>query len=163
MENRNFTILLLVEQTPEKAFQAISNVRGWWSGLYSEEIEGSTENLNSEFTFRAGPGVHYSKQKLVEVIPNKKIVWLVTDSELNFLKKKDEWTGTKIIFEISKNRNKTQVVFTHEGLAPGIECFDACSTAWNLYLQNRLLKLITGDGQPKKEKNRKASRDTLKL
>ena len=152
MKIQDFKVSLLVDQTPEKAFQAISNVRGWWSGLYSEEIEGSTENLNSEFTFRAGPGVHYSKQRLVEVIPNKKIVWLVTDSELNFLKKKHEWTGTKIIFEISKKGNKTEVVFTHEGLSPRIECFDACSNAWSQYIQQSLFNLVsTGKGRPERK------------
>ncbi len=143
MENPNFSVSLLVDQTPQETFRAITNVREWWSGYYSEQIEGPTGNLHNEFTFRAGDGVHYSKQKIVEITPNKKIAWLVTDSKLNFPKKKDEWTGTKIIFEISKKGNKTRVVFTHEGLVPGIECFDACSGAWNLYLQNRLLKLIT--------------------
>src|SRR6185295_16136388 len=106
MQNRNFTVSLVVDQSPEIVFRAITNVRKWWSGYYSEEITGGTENLNDEFTFRAGDGVHYSKQKLVEIIPNKKIVWHVTESKLNFLRKKDEWTGTKIIFEIFKKGNK---------------------------------------------------------
>jgi uncharacterized protein YndB with AHSA1/START domain len=142
MSNQNFSVTLIVDQTPEEVFNAVSNVRKWWSGYYAEEIVGSTEKLNDVFSFRAGGGAHYSKQKLVEVIPNKKIVWLVTDSELSFLEKKDEWIGTKIIFEISKKGSKTQLVFTHEGLVPGVECYDACSPAWSQYLQNKLLPLI---------------------
>jgi len=154
MQNRNFTVSLVVDQSPEIVFRAITNLRKWWSGYYSEEITGGTENLNDEFTFRAGDGVHYSKQKLVEIIPNKKMVWLVTESRLNFLKKKDEWTDTKIIFEISKKGNKTQILFTHEGLVPEIECFDDCSNAWSLYLQKSLLNLINaGQGQQAKKVN----------
>jgi hypothetical protein len=143
MKNKNFTSILVVDQTPEEVFNAVRNVRSWWSGYYSEEIKGDTEKLNDEFSFHAGPDVHYSKQKLVEVIPNKKIVWLITDSELSFLEKKDEWTGTKVIFDITPKGNKTQLVFTHDGLIPGIECYNACAPAWSQYLQNKLLPLIT--------------------
>ncbi|MFC0775802.1 SRPBCC family protein [Terrimonas alba] len=151
MNNNNFSTTLVLEQTPEEVFHAINNVRGWWSGLYSEEITGNTEKLNDEFSFRAGGGAHYSKQKLIEVIPGKKVVWLVTDSELTFLEKKNEWTGTKIIFEISKKDGKTQVIFTHEGLVPEIECYDACSHAWSMYVQEKLLPLITtGKNHPGK-------------
>ena len=142
MSNQNFNVTLLVDQTPEEVFNAVTNVRKWWSGYYSEEIEGSTEKFNDEFSFRAGGGAHFSKQKLVEVIPNKKIVWLVTDSELSFVENKNEWIGTKIIFEISKKESKTQLTFTHEGLVPEFECYDSCSPAWTQYLQNKLLPLI---------------------
>lgn len=149
MNSQNFTTTLLVGQSPKIVFNAVNNVRGWWSGLYSEEIKGNTEKLNDEFTFRAGGGAHYSKQKLTEVIPDKKVVWLITDSELTFLKRKNEWTGTKVIFEISKKDSKTQLRFTHEGLVREYECFDACSNAWSQYIQQCLLSLITtGNGQP---------------
>ena len=70
------------------------------------------------------------------------MVWLITESKLNFLEKKDEWTGTKVIFTISKKGGKTQLTFTHEGLTPEIECYDACAPAWNQYVQNKLLPLI---------------------
>jgi len=142
MATSDFTLTLLADQSLQEVFKAVNNVRDWWSGYYDEEIEGDTEKLNDEFSFRAGGGVHYSKQKLIEVIPNKKVVWLITESELNFLEKKDEWTGSKVIFEISKAGDKTQLVFTHEGLTPEVECYDACAPAWTQYLQNKLLPLI---------------------
>lgn len=142
MQNQDFTFTCLVDQSPEEVFNAITNVRDWWSGYYSEEIKGDTEKLNDEFSFRAGGGVHYSKQKLVEVIPNKKVVWLITESELSFIEKKDEWTSTKVIFEILQKNGKTQLVFTHEGLAPEVECYESCAPTWSQYLQNKLLPLI---------------------
>jgi hypothetical protein len=138
MKNKGFSTTILVYQTPKDVFHAINNVRGWWQG----EIEGSTDKLNDEFTYRM-EGFHFSKQKLVEVIPDKKIMWLVTESKLNFLKDKSEWTGTKISFEISKQGNETQLRFTHLGLVPEIECYGGCSGAWGDLIQKSLFSLIT--------------------
>ncbi|MEO7989986.1 MAG: SRPBCC domain-containing protein [Chryseolinea sp.] len=148
MSKKDFTTTLLVDQSPEEVFKAIINVRGWWSGYYSEQFEGGTKKINDEFSFRAGEGAHYSKQKLVEVVPDKKIVWLITESKLSFLEQTDEWTGTKVIFDITKKGTKTHLTFTHQGLTPEVECYDACSPAWRQYVQNKLLSLIrTGKAQ----------------
>ncbi len=143
MKTQDFTYTLVTHQSPAKVFKVIKNVRDWWSGLYGEEIEGSTDKLNDEFTYRAGGGAHYSKQKLIALIPGKKIVWLVTESKLTFLTNESEWTGTKISFELSKQDDKTKIVFTHLGLLPEVECYDSCSPAWTQYLQQCLLPLIT--------------------
>lgn len=142
MTTSDFTLTLVTAQSPQKVFEAIQNVRSWWSGYYSEEFEGNTANLDDEFTFRAGDGAHYSRQKLVEVIPNKKITWLITEAELSFIDKKDEWTGTKVIFDILQQNGKTELVFTHEGLSPAIECYESCAPAWTQYLANKLLPMI---------------------
>jgi len=138
MATSDFTTTILVEQSPKEVFNAINNVGAWWQG----EVKGNTNKLNDEFTYQM-EDIHFSKQKLVEVVPNKKVVWLVTESKLNFIKKKNEWTGTKISFEISELNNKTQVRFTHEGLVNEIECYDACSNAWSALIQQSLFSLIT--------------------
>ena len=144
MKAQDFTITLLVDQSPEEVYDAVNNVRGWWS----ETIEGGTHRLHDQFIYRY-KDLHYSKQELTEMVPGKKIVWSVLDSSLSFLKDKNEWDGTTISFEISKNGEKTQLRFTHHGLLPDCECFDACSGGWSHYLYKSLLPLITqGKGEP---------------
>lgn len=138
MAAKDFTTTILVDQSPKEVFNAVNNVGGWWQG----EVKGSSEKLNDEFTYRM-EDIHISKQKLVEVIPNKKVVWLVTESQLNFIEEKNEWANTKIMFEISEINNKTQLRFTHVGLFPEIECYSACSNAWGELIQKSLFSLIT--------------------
>ena len=150
MKNQNYTTTFSVDKTPKEVFAAINNVRGWWTG--EPGIEGSTDKLGDEFTYRYTPH-HYSKQKITEFIPGKKIVWLVVDSSINFVKDKSEWKGTKITFEIAKKGDKTEVRFTHVGLVPDIECYGACSNAWGSYIKSSLRNLITkGKGQPNEKK-----------
>ena len=144
MKNQDYTVSITVDATAKEAFKSINNVTKWWT----ENLDGSSQKLNDEFIVNFGD-VHFSKQKLVEVVPDKKVVWLVTDSKINFVKDKQEWTNTKISFEISGYDNKTQITFTHFGLVPKIECYDDCSGAWGQYIKGSLFKLLTeGKGTP---------------
>ena len=106
-----------------------------------------------EWTYRY-KDIHYSKQKITDLIPGKKVVWHVLDSYLNFIEDKTEWNGTKITFDISKKGDQTEVRFSHMGLTPEVECYDACTNAWGGYVNNSLRNLISkGKGRPnRKEK-----------
>ena len=159
MKSQNFSTAFMVDQTPEEAFAGINNVRGWWAG--KPGIEGSTDKLGDEFTYRYNPH-HYSKQKVTELVPGKKVVWLVLDSALNFVEDKSEWKGTKITFEIAKKAVKTEVRFTHVGLVPDHECYGACSNAWGSLINGSLRSLIaTGKGHPNKKQEADGTKTSL--
>lgn len=144
MTGHSFGTSFVVDQSPEDAFAAIINVRGWWSG----RIEGTTDELEAEFTYRY-EDVHYSKQRITELVPSERVVWRVLDSYLDFTEDPNEWTGTEVIFEVTPRDGQTVVRFTHLGLVPGLECFDKCSSAWSFYLNSSLQQLITTlQGQP---------------
>lgn len=144
MKTSDFSTTILVDQTPEEVFKAINNPRGWWS----EEIEGSTNKLDDEFTYHY-KDVHICKMKLTEMIRNRKVVWHVMNNYFNFTKDKSEWKDTQILFEIAEKDGKTQLHFTHLGLVPEYECYDACRQGWTNYINHSLYNLVTtGKGQP---------------
>ncbi len=144
MSEQNYTTSFTVDQSPEEVFAAVNNVRGWWS----EDIEGSSDTLGAEFTFHS-QDVHRSTQKITELVPGTKVVWHVLDSQINFVKDKTEWTGTDIVFEITRKGDRTELRFTHVGLIPAIECYGSCSDAWGFYINHSLFALISkGTGKP---------------
>ncbi|MCL1663314.1 SRPBCC domain-containing protein [Elizabethkingia ursingii] len=144
MDNKSYTTEFSVSQTPGECFNAIKNFRGWWS----EEIEGATDKLDETFLYHY-KDVHLSKLRLSEEIPDKKLVYDVLDNQFSFTENKNEWRGTKLVFEISGDNDKTTVKFTHDGLVPEEECYDVCTDAWGNYINNSLHHLIsTGKGEP---------------
>jgi hypothetical protein len=60
-----------------------------------------------------------------------------------------EWKGIRVVFDITKKGDKTEIHFTHEGLVPDYECYSFCSDAWGTYIRGSLKSLIaTGKGSP---------------
>ena len=153
MKSQDLTFSFTVDETPDEVFAAINDVRGWWSG----EITGETDRLGGEFTYRY-QDIHRSTQRITEWVPGKRVVWRVTDSRLNFVKDKDEWTGTDVVFEISRKGGKTELKFTHVGLTPTVECYEGCSDGWGYYVNESLLPFITtGKGAPNLKEDGKAA------
>ncbi|WP_026209754.1 SRPBCC domain-containing protein [Cytophaga aurantiaca] len=144
MKNKDYSIELIVDKPIHEVFNSINTVAAWWT----DDIKGSTEKLNDVFTVQFAD-MHISTQKIIELIPDKKIVWLVTDSHLSFLKDKSEWTNTEIHFELSRSNNQTHILFTHVGLVPNIECYKDCTKGWDYYVKGSLYKFLTeGKGTP---------------
>ena len=139
IENKSFTATIKVAKPPQDVFNCIKEVSKWWS----KDFEGSSTKLNDEFIIHH-PGRHYSKQKLIEVIPDKQIVWFVTESTLHWLEKdKHEWKNTKMIFDITTKGDITELHFTHEGLVPKKECYSKCEQGWTMVIKDWLFNFIT--------------------
>ncbi|PWK79847.1 uncharacterized protein YndB with AHSA1/START domain [Mucilaginibacter oryzae] len=139
----DFRTSFTVTQTPQEVFNAVTNVRGWWW----EGLEGESKQPGDEFTYRH-KDIHYSRHRLTEVIPVKKIVWLTTDGSINFVDDKTEWTGTSMVFDIEAHNGQTTLYFTHIGLTPNLACYGACKGGWTYYLQSLHNLIITGKGHP---------------
>ena len=144
METQDFSTSFSVDETPAEVFNAVTNVRGWWS----ERIDGGTSRLNDEFTYQRWD-LHKCTMPLAEVIPNKRVVWLVLDNYFSFTHDQSEWVRNTIEFDITEKDGKTQLLFTQRGLVPAYECYNICFDAWTSYIQGSLKDLITtGKGQP---------------
>lgn len=143
MSRQSYTTAFLIDQSPEEAFAAINNVRGWWS----EDLEGRTDKLG-RFNYRY-QDVHRCTIEITELVPGRKVAWHVADNHFSFVKDKSEWKDTDIVFEISRKGDRTEVRFTHVGLVPAYECYRVCTDAWGTYINGSLRDLIsTGQGRP---------------
>jgi activator of Hsp90 ATPase-like protein len=140
----SFTTTLTVDATAQQAYAAITNVQDWWSG----EVKGDTHTLGAAFTYEY-PDLHWCRMEITQLEPGRRVEWSVLGSDLTYLRKRDEWTGTRIEFDIAERGGQTEVRFTHRGLEPDEECYDQCSSAWSLLVGGNLRKLIeTGEPQP---------------
>ena len=109
MLKTKYTVAIEVVKSPRDVFNHLIELSKWWP----EDFVGEQIKLNTEFVFKAGDG-HYSKNKVVEFVPNKKVAWLTTES----LRKTDnfDWTGTKMIFELTPKGGNTLIKFTYDGV-----------------------------------------------
>ena len=144
MNNNSFHSTILVNKSPAQVFDDIKNFQGWWS----EEIDGNTDKLNEPFFYHY-KDIHLCKIKLVEMIPEKRLVYQVIENEFNFVKDITEWVDTRLIFDISTEGGQTKIKFIHDGLVPEYECYQVCNDAWSSYIGKSLKNLIeTGKGNP---------------
>jgi hypothetical protein len=144
----DFTVTVDVTGTPDEAFAAIADPRAWWS----RDITGDTDRLGGEFEFEV-PGIHYSHQRVSTFDPGESVVWDVVDARMTFIADQTEWIGTSIRFDLQPlPGGGTEIRFSHVGLRPQIECYDACSTAWTSYVTTSLRRLVEqGVGLPNQE------------
>jgi hypothetical protein len=141
---QDFSVSFTVENSPVEVFNAINNVRGWWS----EEVEGVTDQVGAIWNYHF-QDVHRCTVEVTELVPGKSVVWKVLDNDFKFTQDKTEWIGNTIVFLIIKDEGKTKITFTQEGLTPAYECYEICEGAWTNYVTDSLKKLIeTGQGKP---------------
>jgi uncharacterized protein YndB with AHSA1/START domain len=138
MNKQDFTTAFSIDKTPEEVFAAINDVRSWWTG----EIDGRTDVVGAVFTYRH-KDIHRTTHEITELVPNKRVVWHVTASDLSSFADRHEWDGTDIVFDLTKKGDTTEVRFTHVGLVPTIECYDRCSRAWSFFIADSLKERIT--------------------
>lgn len=142
MEKNNFTSSFSANISADEAIKKISKVPEWWGITFS----GNAEKQNDQFIVKMG-GDSFFDFTVVELIPGKRVVWLVTDCNMPWYSDKKEWTNTKLIFDVTENDGVSTLNFTHEGLTPEVECYNDCAPGWTHWIKTSLFSyLTTGKG-----------------
>lgn len=130
---RSYHTAISIDRPAAEVFKKITQVPQWWT----TDFEGKSAHVGDEFIIHH-PGAHYAKHLVEESVLGQKLIWLVTESKLDWLQNQNEWTGTKMIFELSAGELK----FTHKGLTPDKESYERCSQGWKEVILQKLSKYI---------------------
>ncbi len=136
---------IVVNQPVDKVYAAITrHIPDWWSDDYA----GAAAHAGDHFDIAFG-----GTQKTFEIltaVPNEQVVWQCVKAYIDVptLKNKAEWLGTKQVWTLSANGDSTTVTLLHEGLNPGMECYELCVSCWDAFLSSLDAYLATGKGTP---------------
>lgn len=138
MEAKNFSSTITANISANEAIKKISMVPAWWGVGFS----GSSEKQNDHFVIKMGPEAYFNCT-VTELIPAKKVVWAVDECYMPWYNDKQEWTDTRMIFELSEHDGKTTLTFTHEGITPEVECYKDCAPGWTHWITRSLYSYFT--------------------
>ena len=138
MKKNDFTSSITAEIGASEAIEKISNVPEWWGVTFA----GSSKSQNDAFTVKMS-GDSFFNFTVAELIPGKRVIWLVTDCNMPWYSDKKEWANTKLIFDLVENDGVTELNFTHEGLTPDMVCYKDCEPGWTHWIQTSLFSYLT--------------------
>lgn len=138
MGNNDFNSSISAKISADEAIKKISNVPAWWGITFT----GNSEKQNDKFTVKMG-GDSFFNFTVTELIPGKRVVWLVTDCNMPWYSDKRVWANTRLIFDLNENDGVTELNFKHEGLTPSIECYKDCESGWTHWIKTSLFSYFT--------------------
>ena len=128
-----------INASPREVYRALTTrdrLAAWWTN----ETQGRSE-VASVMHFRFGD-VGFFDMKVLELDPEKRVVWEVTDGP-------KEWIGTEVIWDLAPERaGGTTLRFKHQGWREPVDFMHHCSTKWATYLMSLKSLLETGKGAP---------------
>ncbi len=136
---------ITVNKPAEEVYSAITErIQDWWSDDFSGEAAQKGDQYTIAF------GATKKTFRILETVPNQQVVWLCLKAyiDMQALKRKDEWVGTRVIWTIAGDGGDATLTILHEGLNENLECYDVCEPAWDYFIASLHAFLITGNGTP---------------
>lgn len=123
-----------------RALSTVEGVAGWWTReTTGESRPGGAIRLG----FRT-PGRVEAVTVDVDVLelkPDEEVRWRVRSGP-------EEWLGTDVTFDLSRNGDQTLVVFGHRNWREAVEFTAHCSMKWATFLLSLRELVETGKGRP---------------
>lgn len=123
---------------PDAVFRALTDVdalTGWWTPAAGGAEAGET--------LRFLMGDLEVVMRVAEADRPSRVRWDVLVCEAA-----PDWVGTSIIFDLEPAGTGTELHFHHDGLNPGLECFDMCNAGWSRHLASLVDYVDRGAGTP---------------
>jgi hypothetical protein len=144
MNIENYQSTITVNKPLEIAFSAVTTrISEWWA----KNVKGNSSNIHDVFTVYFGKT--FGTFKVVDLVPNKRIVWYTIDCCLDIFQNKELWKYSTLVWDFVEDKDSTTINMTHIGLFPGKECYEDCKLGWDFYIKESLFTLLVkGKGFP---------------
>jgi hypothetical protein len=114
VQTQDYQCTIAARISPAEAFEGIARPG---HRMVKRDFTGRDRKAGDTFTVRFGKT--FVDFKIAEAIAPTHAVWQLTDSNLEWLQDKKEWTGMTVVWDISSDDGgTTQVRMTHVGLVP---------------------------------------------
>lgn len=147
MKKNSYTREIVVSNTPDAAYRAVTSEFDKWWAISSGPINA----VGDMVTFRFDPT--YWMMRATKLVPNESVELECVEAHhihegLPALIRK-EWEGTKLKWNIQQQGDNTKISFVHEGLVPSLNCYEICEMGWDHFFVNSLKKYLdSGNGSP---------------
>lgn len=132
-----------IKASVAQVYEALTTREGladWWT----DEVDGDCgPGGRIVFTFRSRSGEPIGRMVMA-------VQRLVADQEVRWrcVEGPDEWVGTDITFQLSRQDDLTILVFGHRGWREAVEFMAHCSMKWAVFLLSLRELVETGRGKP---------------
>jgi len=149
MPNQNYKRTITVSAPAEKAFWALTEgMHEWWT---KPDAPMKSVGDRSKFTFPPGSGYWTFEATTLE--PGKCVEMLCVEAlHLHEGMPKEietEWLNTRVRWDIETKGDQTEIRVEHDGLVPGLHCYEICEAGWDMFFVDSLQAFLDkGVGAP---------------
>jgi uncharacterized protein YndB with AHSA1/START domain len=136
----------IIEADPAIIFRSVSTregYQGWWSRTCDVDC---ALNRESSIRFEKPDLTEEMRFRTIEVKENEKLVWLCTANNVF-----PSWVNTELIFEIGRNGDGCQLVFTQNSPDKGWKRdpdYQPSLQGWKFFMDSLKSYCETGEGDP---------------
>ncbi len=130
--------------SPEAVYAALTTTDGlaaWWTEDTKAKGDAGEVGSTIRFRFAGAPEPGGFDMLVRDLRPGERVLWEVVAGP-------EEWIGTEVVFELSREDGFTIVTFAHAGWREAVPFMNHCSTKWATFLLSLKELVETGSGQP---------------
>lgn len=144
-QNASFASEIRVSATQEDCFRAITEgMRLWWTSA----AEGDLSRIGSTVTVRFPPQESFWTLRADLLDPPHRVEATCIEAHHILLDQpgadREEWLGTRLTWIIDPAPQGSTIRLIHEGLVPGLACYDICEEGWRHFFCSSLKALLDG-------------------